>query len=541
MNKKIVKCFSISLIIALVINSTGAYAGEASIWEKAWNDFFKTLEKWSTTYQQKNISNELKWSADNLNNFLIINKAWCWEANSKPCFTWTDFTIEEMHDITELQNVSRINSHLSEDNKTINIKQILNIQEKMSEWYLQKSKEILKKEQTLEFVWGMWLYSDWDVQNSGYDIIDDLDKIHKIIFSQETKYNWTANNSKQDSMDISDWLWFSPSATYSPNEYWAVIWNGDLWNSTWNSDDTTKNNLNSNNNNSESKNLLSSESNKCNTWWLLWNLDTNLIIDLQSQLANWENGWNISWWNADNSWEQTMQQNSNSNLTWSWNWGNWSNWSSWWKEWIDEFPCEDFFCIKIEMTMYTQNLLWWAKNTIEDIIDKHFKIINKYANKSMIQADMTKNFFSLSILRKLNLPSLAYIWMVVTYLPAPILNLNKKWAKQSNEFEIDTVLDAAFEENWLNLKRQNYLNPDYEYKNISEWANMTIEQATNKIYSTHQTYVPYVSNTKILSMKTNNNYSRWIDDDISELQWFSNTFQDNIKEICATILKMKKK
>lgn len=73
--------------------------------------------------------------------------------------------------------------------------------------------------------------------------------------------------------------------------------------------------------------------------------------------------------------------------------------------------------------MYSDTLLGGGKNySIQTILEQNFKIVTNLAGASFIQAKHTNNFFQL-LLKDLNLPSMAHIGVVVTSLPAPILNL----------------------------------------------------------------------------------------------------------------------
>jgi hypothetical protein len=192
------------------------------------------------------------------------------------------------------------------------------------------------------------------------------------------------------------------------------------------------------------------------------------------------------------------------------------------------------------MTMYKQKLLWWKTSSVEWVLDKHLKIIDQYAWRSMIQSTMTKNFFSLSILQNMNLPSMVYLGLVVSHLPPPILNLQKKSWKESSEFINETILERTFNQNWLDYKTQNAFSPDYEYANIANCKWLKVEDCFWKVVDTQTLFSPFISDSNILISKIWKNYKWSVNDDIAELIGFSNTFKTNIDQITDTIVVMSK-
>jgi hypothetical protein len=192
------------------------------------------------------------------------------------------------------------------------------------------------------------------------------------------------------------------------------------------------------------------------------------------------------------------------------------------------------------MTMYKQKLLGWKTSSIEWVLDKHLKIIDQYAWKSMIQSNMTKNFFSLSILKNMNLPSMVYLGMVISHVPPPILNLKKKSWKESSEFANETILERTFEQNWLDYKTQNEFSPDYEYKTIGNCVWMEVEKCQWKLVEQQNLFTPFISNSDIMMTKIWESYKWSVNDDIAELIWFSNTFKTNIEQITDVIVAMSK-
>lgn len=58
------------------------------------------------------------------------------------------------------------------------------------------------------------------------------------------------------------------------------------------------------------------------------------------------------------------------------------------------FPCFSFFCIRVDFLMYESLLLGGGKTySIESVLDENYKIVQKFAGTSFIQAGHTNNFF----------------------------------------------------------------------------------------------------------------------------------------------------
>ncbi len=302
---------------------------KSAIWEKAWIDFFSTLDSWSYKFKKNMLNVRLKWKTSELNNYLLSSWQWCWDWSKEVCFDeWKDFTQSEIVSIIQDWNTKYITDKLKSDF----VKDGLPIMSddrmrwlitQIKDWYDKKLSEVARDEKSMISIWTTWLYQDWDVGNSWYDIIDDLNNIHKVIFASEVKYNWDTNNSSSEWSSIENWMTPSPSAVFKPNEYWDNVNSWDLWENwawdAWGWNWWENNNNNGTNSNwdwgGKSKNPLVSESNKCSSWSLWsWDIDAGLLSDIQSQLTTWE------WWNS---------------VTW-WQWN--SNWENWWANWKKPIP-----------------------------------------------------------------------------------------------------------------------------------------------------------------------------------------------------------
>jgi len=496
------------------------------IGEGAWLDFFKTIDKWYSNYQSKLIEKNLKWSADAVNTYL--------ENHSSPILNnRIDFTRSELEMINASWWVVPIIKRLDEKQlEAFDTNKVIQIADKVSERYNTKKAEISDDIDNASKISVVWLYNDWDVANSGYDIIDDINKIHSIIFIDNPKYDGMKNTAASDFKNAVSGF-SDTSFALNMSGILNSISTGNFW---WNLSTNGTSNSWSNKN----------ESNLCNTWLSLDWIDENLIDDINRQNNLWDNSSSSNWW----KWNYSRSPFNSGNLNTSSD--RPSLFSAGWKT---KWPCIWFICIKIEMTSYTQNLLWWGANTIEWIVEKHFKIVNATANKSLVQSDISLNFFWLSILRNLNLPSMAHLWLVVSHLPPPLLNLaqsksnwtsgwslGSKWIWSCADLKNPEIIASAFKQNGIDSVRPNYISPDYETKNISnsEWLNANI--INDKVTNTNQFEMPDIKATDIMIANLKNNCIGWgSNDDVSELIGFSNTFKSNVEVLLGYIDFMNKK
>ena len=113
--------------------------------------------------------------------------------------------------------------------------------------------------------------------------------------------------------------------------------------------------------------------------------------------------------------------------------------------------------------MYADTLLGGGKNySIQSILEQNYKIITSYAGASLIQAKHTNNYFEF-LQKNLNLPDMTHLGVVVTSLPAPIINLPgastpRGAPKQTdNEKEFDEMEIGVLKDYGLDKLRQNAL------------------------------------------------------------------------------------
>lgn len=515
----------ISLILVTILTiPVNAYAG-GYVWEAAWIDLYKTVDKGSFSIRNELMANEISWSAQKIANMSV--NYWKYIDTSKD-FTWPD-----LESIVYDWNTWLLLEYIKKNEKWGYIEWFdsnvaIWLTKDIFKYYDDVGKHIFDKENKIAKIASIWLFSDWDINNSWYDLMYDLEEINKVIFSKDIPYNWVlVNDWSNDAAAIVWWgynsLWTFPDI--SSEALWYAIWSNSFnpygtivsW-STWSlvpvwSTTTTAQTT-----------LPINQSNSCNSGSIITWTDDSLIWDIVDQLSSWTNSNTTQWWewNTSESWTPT----------WS-NWGSskgYSSWAAWafgwdvsWWSLFDSFECSDFICINIDMIMYTQNLLGWGKtNSIEWILTKNFKIIDKISSQSLIQSNMTKNFFSLSILKSLKLPSMVSLGVVLSWLPPPILNLQPKEKKDedTSEFSNENILVQMFQQNGLDYKNQNDLNLAVRNKAITWCFWLTTDECNAKVESFDNFYMPDSNMLDIMFSKVSSKYRWTFSDDIVQLKWF---------------------
>lgn len=501
---------------------------DAFIWEGTDLDLYKKIDSWFLSLWNKLINNELKWSSAVLNDFL--EKRWLLRYLDES----SDFKTEEINEITKWI-LTPIYIHLKKDyleNKP-NTSKIIEIKNLIVEWYKNKNSKIEKVVSNMNDIWSMWLYYDWDNSNSSYDLMTDLDKINTVIFEKNNPYDW-----KKSANDFKWWFKNILDNVQSLSETQAWI-NNNLAQNSW----TSSINLASSNiivNNTSTVNNLQGNSilsNKCLTGSInsLNNssnslTDTSLLNDIDNQLTNWTNNNTAKWWQSTQDSEAAPALN---------------NWLSVWASLFDPFPCNNFFCITIDFVMYNQNLLGSGKsNSIESILTKNYKIAEKIAATALDQAEMTKTNYSFSILNGLFLGKMIHLWVQISFIPLPILSVNKidsdsSWIKA--DFTDEQLYTNSFAQFWLKYSTQNSLS-DWAASfalNNATWLNTSELQKKLSLAISLVNPTPSYNNTVSSAFKTE--YLWNFNKDVMTLKSFSKELGSKMDTISNLIIKMKTK
>lgn len=309
-----------------------------------------------------------------------------------------DFTLDELSAI-EAGSASTVLSHMA-TGLNVSSDDVATISAIARKYATSLKAEAGDQAQALGRMGSMGIFTDGSLDNSSYDLMKDVENIHNVIFSKDVPYGGEPNDGAKSVMSFAQVAGFPSS--YAPHV-------GDAGYFGVNFDPTTY--VGSFSGRLTSSGL--SDSAECADGTGVNGLDAALAFDIERQLASGSNA-GTAGTPEDlvmfkpralmNTTPQPLPKGKAENKT-------------------DKFPCMLFFCIRVDFIMYNSFLLGGGKTySIENILDENYKIVQKFAGTSFIQAQHTNNFFEL-LLKNLNLPSLVHLGVVVQTLPPPILNL----------------------------------------------------------------------------------------------------------------------
>ncbi len=328
----------------------------------------------------------------------------------------------------------------------------------------EKSEEKLEKTARLM---KAWIYSDWNLQNSTFDLISDIDDINKILFNQKIDYYWDYNENIWDGTILVKELlkWNNPSEAFKL----ATKWQNQIWtdikiiNPLENLRPTSMVDWNT---------VLCAPSPENNASGL--NPETYGALTESLELAKDDNN---DWNNNENAWlvdatdeeiwKRTPTDYAKKNDDWVWVWCWWS------EENNDDYSFEAAFCIDVSFNTTKHNLLWWWQvQTIQWLLERSNAHLKPFANSSLAASKMWVNNFEIWFL-DLNLPDLFHVTINVRWEPVPILNLKKSNDNEKNwDLTVENMLEKYFRNAWLMYKRENDLK-------IYRWVDEN-NQNTNK-------------------------------------------------------------
>lgn len=516
----------------------------ALFWSPNSTDLYKNIDSWLYNLENKMLEFELKWWEKKTWILKEINSL-AYRNELPECLDeWNEISTSNFIKITEEENVYELTKYFSESCYNIkDEKYLLDITTSyiyLFKKYLKENKNIAnEKTKKINHISSIWLYSDWIIENSWFDLITDIEDIDKIIFSEVTEYEWGENE------DIIDFLNSITESNISPNDYYYDDnYEDDSTknNSVKNNTDTNTNNNTTNNNITETK--TSSNyiclNNEENSW-----LNTQSIFSLLKSLKGEQNNNNSN----TNFW--TLKKPESPKY-----YGGYlddietENPESNYSKVTDnlEWACENFFCIDIEFIMYNHNLFWWEEEwmSIEYLIKRSNDHLSKFAWTSLIPAKMSTNQFELW-LENLDLPNLFHLWMEISTKPIPILNIEKEWKKDQTEYTSKNLFEKYYKENWLDYKKRNSLvlfeNIEQNKQNINNSVWLSNERIiyNNNEYTTYK----YKNNSSyILNKIIEKKVSYWItsnfETQFTELNKFTSWINYYIENLHSIISEMEK-
>ena len=434
-----------------------------------WHDFFWTIDEWKIRLKEAKIEQS----------FDIWNAQAAWELNAlaktdnlKGVFraTWTtveDIIIANNDKASPVKRLQAVHRLLWGPDKihSIQLENSVNIIEK---YYETKVKDAVESIEVFEEFNRVWIYSDWSLENSEFDIIVDLDDINKIIFwLWESNYWWP--NWSNSLWGFSDDIRELVNKTYDSPPNFSTVRSSSLtnkpksWPSTWNVtpvevEDLWKPRV------SENKNSV-----EIDLDWLTCSPALDFWIEKTDETIpwipwdNWEN-WNDSGaGNGNGSWESDLSYTDQLWETVSdlydaiWDTYTWWNW---YKPTVDNFWCRPWrpFCIIIEMITYESFYEPWDTSSIDYIISKSNSYLEYWAMSSKVQYDMATANWELPF-DDLNLLDTFSSGVIIFKKPIPMLQTDseREHTQPLDEFESEKMLEKSFESIWLEYKKANDL------------------------------------------------------------------------------------
>ncbi len=386
----------------------------AIVWEDLWLELYNSIDTWIDSLENEQfeyeLTNQWNWSVWETVNNILLRK-------------WVSCNIESVDDINIIsdpnneEQIQRIIERCSIDWEKISVNKANTILQTVSNIKKEYKNRARDKSKNMYELSKVWLYSDWDENNSPFDLISDLQEIDSIIF-------WWTIEYKED------------PTTYGENDWW---------------------------------------------------------------------------------------------------------------------PCDDFFCIKIEYVMWTYDLLdwWWnddewvksIKEILQTVID-HFK---KFANTSLVQSKMTADNFEFSTIIE-SLPDM-FRWFDIQVFrePVPIFEKDTDTNKEDlTRYKASNQLTRYYK--WLNLDydRKNDLseinNRIEEKKVLQEAVYLSITEPWRKfpelnIYEDAAETLNTLSQVEI-DRRTASNDMKEFYNQVSELQRFTLSIKDFCKSATDLIKKM---
>lgn len=321
----------------------------------------------------------------------------------------------------------------------------------------------------------IWVFSDWTLENSEFDLLVDMENIDSIIFWVEWTYSdvlweawWALWWLSEAAMDMRD-------STYEtlPN-FWWWDWLSNPW--AFIKKTQTDKRSNSTNMNQSWINIWDYTSNSAPQYQ--WNIDFDNLITCDANLGNFD--WsdlntpivetNVWPWNLEDTFfkpdfsytpdEETLTMNNVFNWIYS-TLDEAINSAPTYSPFRNSFWCKagSMFCITIEAINYPSSSNNGDQKSIDFVITKSNEYLEEWAFTSKIQSKMTTNNFELNF-NDLQLADIFSTWVIFEEKPVPFLDTrdNKDNSFYSFEWTYEWILEKWFSNIWMDYKRPNDLS-----------------------------------------------------------------------------------
>lgn len=187
MKRKYILNFLRIISIILCMNYTNY--SFAFLWENLGLDLYSKIDEWIVELEDKNYEHTMK--GESWKNYTEINRIlkaeWLWE-----CLD-SELSLEDIKKISKWiykDLDSKISDECLDEKWNITTDKLNQIQSVISRIDYKYSESAENKTKQIFQISNIWIYSDWILENSWFDLISDLEEINKIIFSNEIKYVW---------------------------------------------------------------------------------------------------------------------------------------------------------------------------------------------------------------------------------------------------------------------------------------------------------------------------------------------------------------
>ncbi|MBW7955071.1 hypothetical protein H3C61_04635 [Candidatus Gracilibacteria bacterium] len=412
-------------------------------------DLYKKIDKGYYDLELKYLDKELKGGDVNGNIVDDLNKR-AKQNDLEECFSG-DIKTKDVKDIYNDKDTNVLLKEALKDcfdeEHPLSLDQISKYYAIIEESFSQNSIKAQKKVDNIYKIGRIGMYSDGLLENSPFDLMNDLDEINSIIFEEQIPYNGVNNYNLGASINgILSGL--NPFDTFDSNRY-------------YNNDSNNSNSgiLNSNSGINLGDEVCLDDAN-----------NSGLNLDDFNKILNS----NISNQSLNNT-ENIGGSGTGGDLKTSYKKVN----DNWW-------PCNNFFCIAIDFVVYNHKLLGGGTNlSIEGLFKRSNEHLKKFSSTSLIQSKMTTNNFELG-LKDLNLPDIFHVGVQVSYKPVPLLNIDKEEKNlDDNEFEYKNLFTKYYANLGLDYNRANdmslYNKAESKYKTTLDSAELPITTYGEKL------------------------------------------------------------
>ncbi|MCD5374993.1 hypothetical protein LR010_00910 [Candidatus Gracilibacteria bacterium] len=353
-----------------------------------------------------------------------------------------------------------------------------------------KGRAETKSKKTYE-VARIGLYSDGNIENSPFDLITDLQEIDRVIFSEELEYNGVEKDKSADE-ELDDFLEEDKDYLYEDEEEEDEAEDEEvLEEGNEDEEETTTETI---------IDELDYHTYVCEPGDDLSGLDEVIVDDIIDDIEG-TGGYipNPTYW--------TYPGGVVTNGT-SWG-GPFPGGSSLTGEYTpvtDSWECDSFFCIVIEFQKSNYGLAGGETMTIETVLKRAAKHLEKPANASLTQRKQTTNNFELGSIIK-NLGSMFRGFGIeVSSKPVPILDLEAKNDNlvEGDLFEIENLLKKYYKNAGLDYDRRNdlhnFTSRSEEERVIETAGGMRIPYSEDKLNELEKFQTALRENNRIVSL-----------------------------------------